>query len=139
MAALERFSQMVEKFSSSADFVCVYIAEAHPAEKRHFGGNYDINTHNAFEDRMAAAKVFVGEFDELVEKRKELASSQEHGLNARMVDVVVDPMEDEANRKYAALPERLFGIIGGKVGYVGDLGPYGYDIDQLEEWIQKVI
>ena len=56
-----------------------------------------------------------------------------------MVDVVVDPMEDEANRKYAALPERLFGIIGGRVGYVGDLGPYGYDIDQLEEWIQKVI
>ena len=77
---------MVEKFSSSADFVCVYIAEAHPAEKRHFGGNYDINTHKAFEDRMAAAKVFVGEFDELVQKRKELASSEARGtpVNIRL-------------------------------------------------------
>lgn len=132
MAALERFSQMVEKFSASADFVCVYIAEAHPAEKRHFGGNYDIRTHRGFEDRMAAAKVFLDEFDELVDQK--FAS-----LKDVAIDVVVDPMEDEANRKYAALPERLFGIIGGKVGYVGDVGPYGYNIDELEEWIQKVV
>lgn len=55
------------------------------------------------------------------------------------IPVVVDPMSDEANRRYAALPERLFGIIGGKVGYAGDVGPYGYDIDAVEEWIQKVL
>jgi len=131
MAALERFSQMVEKFSASADFVCVYIAEAHPAEKRHFGGNYDINTHAAFSDRLAAAHVFLREFDELLQKKFPALDVD--------VEVVVDPMEDEANRKYAALPERLFGIIGGKVGYVGAVGPYGYDIDELEEWIQKVL
>lgn len=132
MAALERFSQMVEKFSASADFVCVYIAEAHPAEKAHFGGNYDIRTHRGFDERMTAAKVFVDEFDELVEKK--FAALKEVDI-----DVVVDPMDDEANRKYAALPERLFGIIGGKVGYAGDVGPYGYDIDEIEEWIQKVV
>jgi len=132
MAALERFSQMVEKFSASADFVCVYIAEAHPAEKGHFGGNYDIRTHAGFDDRMAAARVFLQEFDELLETRFP-------SLKDVRIDVVVDPMEDEANRKYAALPERLFGIIGGKVGYVGDVGPYGYDIDEMEGWIQKVV
>jgi len=132
MAALERFSQMVEKFSSSADFVCVYIAEAHPAEKKHFGGNYDIRTHEGFDDRMAAANVFVSEFDDLLQKK--FAS-----LKDVDVPVVVDPMTDEANRKYAALPERLFGIVGGKVGYAGDVGPYGYDIDAVEEWIQKVL
>jgi len=132
MAALERFSQMVEKFSASADFVCVYIAEAHPAEKAHFGGNYDIRTHAGFDDRMAAARVFLQEFDELL--RTKFPS-----LKDVSIDVVVDPMEDEANRKYAALPERLFGIIGGKVGYVGDVGPYGYDIDEIEAWIQKVV
>jgi len=132
MAALERFSQMVEKFSASADFVCVYIAEAHPAEKQHFGGNYDIRTHQGFQDRMAAANVFVGEFEELI--RSKFAS-----LKDVDIPVVVDPMSDEANRRYAALPERLFGIIGGKVGYAGDVGPYGYDIDAVEEWIQKVL
>lgn len=132
MAALERFSQMVEKFSASADFVCVYIAEAHPAEKKHFGGNYDIRTHQGFQDRMAAANVFVGEFEELIQNK--FAS-----LKDVDIPVVVDLMSDEANRKYAALPERLFGIIGGKVGYAGDVGPYGYDIDAVEEWIQKVL
>jgi len=132
MAALERFSQMVEKFSASADFVCVYIAEAHPAEKAHFGGNYDIRTHAGFNDRMAAAKVFVQEFDELIEKKFPALKNVD-------VEIVVDPMEDEANRKYAALPERLFGVIGGKVGYAGDVGPYGYRIEELEEWIQKVV
>jgi len=132
MAALERFSQMVEKFSASADFACVYIAEAHPAEKKHFGGNYDISTHRAFDERLAAANVFVREFDELLENK--FAS-----LKDVEVPVLVDLMSDEANRKYAALPERLFGIIGGKIGYVGDVGPYGYDIDAVEEWIQKLL
>lgn len=131
MAALERFSQMVEKLSSSADFVCVYIAEAHPAEKKHFGGNYDIQTHKGFEDRLQAASVFQKEFDELI--RNKFAS-----LKDVDVPVVVDLMTDDANRKYAALPERLFGILNGKVGYAGDVGPYGYDIDAVEEWIQKV-
>ena len=122
---------MVEKFSSSADFACVYIAEAHPAEKRHFGGNYDIETHKAFDDRFKAANVFVREFDELL--RSKFAS-----LKDVEVPTFVDLMADEANKKYAALPERLFGVIGGKIGYAGDLGPYGYDIDAVEEWIQKV-
>jgi len=131
MAALERFSQMVEKFSSSADFVCVYIAEAHPAEKRHFGGNFDIRTHEGFADRKAAADVFLAEFDQLVDTKFP-------ALKDVFVDVVVDPMSDEANRKYAALPERLFGIVDGKVGYAGDLGPYGYRIEEVEDWIRKV-
>jgi len=131
MAALERFSQMVEKFSWTADFVCVYIAEAHPAETRHFAGNYDIRTHEGFVDRMAAANIFVEEFDQLIETKFP-------ALKEVRVDVVVDSMEDEANRKYAALPERLFGIIGGKVGYAGEVGPYGYRIEEVEEWLQKV-
>jgi len=131
MAALERFSQMVEKFSSAADFMCVYIAEAHPAELKHFGGNYDISTHRGLEDRMAAASIFLGEYDDLLRKKFPTLEDVE-------IPVVVDSMTDEANKKYAALPERLFGIIEGKVGYVGDVGPIGYDIDAVEEWIQKV-
>ena len=121
---------MVESFSAVADFVCVYIAEAHPAETKHFGGNYDIRTHAGFDDRMAAAKIFVHEFDELLERK--FAS-----LKGVSIEVVVDSMEDDANRKYAAMPERLFGIVDGRVGYVGDVGPYGYDIAQVEDWLRK--
>jgi len=130
MAALDRFSQLVENYSDIADFACVYIAEAHPAEKKHFGGNFDIPTHKAFEDRLQAANVFASEFDDLIEKKYPSLKEVE-------IDVLVDHMEDEANVKYAAIPERLFAIVNGYVEYAGDVGPYGYDIDQLEEWLKK--
>jgi len=130
MAALERFSQLVENSSATADFVCVYIAEAHPSERNHFSGNFDINTHEAFHDRFEAAQVFVREFDDLIAKKFPSLKEVE-------IDVVVDNMQDEANLLYGAIPERLFGVVDGKVEYVGDVGPYGYDIDEIEEWMKK--
>ena len=164
-----RFSQLVENFSSSADFVFVYIAEAHPAEQQHFGGNYDIATHRQLDERLEAANIFMKEVDpimgknemrklfasknvfeaaddELLERSVEMEKEEEEEkvevANEKqletVVDVLVDLMEDEANRKYAAFPERLYGILDGKVGYVGDVGPSGYDIEELKAWLKKI-
>ena len=38
MAKLEKFKQIICDFSDKADFVIVYIEEAHAAEKGHFQG-----------------------------------------------------------------------------------------------------
>ena len=45
MAKLGQFGKMTAKFSSSADFVTVYISEAHPSEEANFSGNIDISQH----------------------------------------------------------------------------------------------
>lgn len=40
-------------------------------------------------------------------------------------------------KAYAALPERLYVILDGKVEMVGGVGPYLYDIDALRRWISS--
>ena len=48
---LEEFSSIRKNFSKLADFVTIYIAEAHPAERGHFTNNYDVDTHRNMGDR----------------------------------------------------------------------------------------
>ena len=52
----------------------------------------------------------------------------------------LDCMEDEAEKKYAGWPERLY-VIGtnGKVAYAGDMGPMGFNPDSWEEALNKQI
>ena len=45
--------------ADSADFLLVYIEEAHPANKNHFAENIDVSEHKSMEDRIAAAKMLV--------------------------------------------------------------------------------
>jgi len=120
---------MVESFSDVADFALVYISEAHPAETKHFGGNYEITTHLDMKDRLSAARFLSEEVEGLSQKYPKIKD----------VPILVDQMDNVANRKYAAMPERLFGILNGRVEYVGDVGPYGYDLRALQQWIQKLV
>ena len=55
MANLGKFGALRTKFAGLADFVTIYIAEAHPAERKHFSGNFDIATHESMQERIAAA------------------------------------------------------------------------------------
>ncbi len=53
------------------------------------------------------------------------------------VPMLLDTMANEAEEAYAAWPERLW-VIGadGKVAYKGDMGPQGFDPEQVEAWLQ---
>lgn len=126
MANLDKFGKLRENFSGVADFVTVYIAEAHPAERGHFrvggeGGNYDIDTHANIADRLAAAT-----------KLKEEAGEALKGCK-----ILVDPMDDRANIAYAALPERLYVVQDGQIVYQGGLGPFDYKIPEVETFLAK--
>ena len=46
-------------------------------------------------------------------------------------------MEDQANKNYGALPERLYIILNGKFEYIGDPGPLGYKVNEVDEWLSK--
>jgi len=120
MANLENFNALRRKFSGLADFANVYIEEAHPMERPNFTGNIEIATHEALEDRIEAARVLQSHMD-----------SNEDNI------ILVDTMDNTASKAYAALPERLYGILDGKVVYEGKMGPFGYSLAELESYLSE--
>ena len=112
---------MVSKYSDEAvDFLVVYIQEAHPLDEWYFDfENNKRYNHKTLEDRLEA-----GEFLTEIVKN---------------VPVVVDNMEDGNCTAYGARPERLFIIDNGKVAYGGGIGPWYYDLDDMEKSLKKLL
>jgi len=130
MANLGKFGSLRQNFSQVADFVTIYIAEAHPSDRGHFktggtdGGQFgqiDTATHASLQDRLNAAL-----------KLKEKAASFLEGC-----PIMVDPMDDRANKAFAALPERIYVVLDGHIAYQGGLGPFDYKIEEVEKFLAK--
>uniref|UniRef100_A0A673M7L6 Iodothyronine deiodinase n=1 Tax=Sinocyclocheilus rhinocerous TaxID=307959 RepID=A0A673M7L6_9TELE len=94
---LDEFKQLVKDFSDVADFLVVYLAEAHATDAWAFANNIDISVHKTLEERLAAARTLVKEDP--------------------LCPVVVDEMTNITASKYGALPERLYVIQSGNVFY----------------------
>ncbi|XP_042219572.1 type I iodothyronine deiodinase-like [Homarus americanus] len=110
--------QLRERYSSVADFVVVYTAEAHPTDGWVFEGNVEVANHRSLEERYAAAEKLL-EF-----------SPQE-------CEVLVDRLDDAASKQYAALPERLYIVQDGVVFYKGGRGPFEYKMNEVEDFLKK--
>lgn len=115
---LEEFKQLVKDFRDVADFLVVYIAEAHSTDGWAFTNNLDINQHRSLEERLSAAEI-------LVQKQP-------------LCPVVVDEMTNVAAIKYGAMPERLYVLQAGKVVYKGKMGPWGYDPLEVRTFLEKM-
>lgn len=115
---LEEFKQLVKDFRDVADFLVVYIAEAHSTDGWAFTNNLDINQHRSLEERLSAAQI-------LVQKEP-------------LCPVVVDEMTNVAAIKYGAMPERLYVLQAGKVVYKGNMGPWGYDPLEVRTFLEKM-
>lgn len=116
MAKFGEFCKMASSFSDVADFVTVYIEEAHPTDGWAFSNNREINTHRTIQDRIQAAKMLL----------------EDHSTS---FPVVCDTMKEEANMAYGGLYERLFIIKDGKIAYEGGRGPRLYFLNEVEEWL----
>lgn len=108
---------MIARFGHVADFLIVYIAEAHPSDGWKFKHNFDIDNHKRIQDRMKAVETL----------RKQQSSCE----------VVADDISNDLNYKYGAMYERLFIVLNGKVVYLGQRGPQGYHLEEVEEWLTK--
>ena len=123
-----RFKRLCESdLSDSADFLVVYIEEAHPAEKKHYLKQIDIETHKSLDDRISAAENLIKE------------SCDDGDDEDFPAPIVVDTMDNEANHAYGALPDRLYIVKDGKIAYVGGQGPYGYNLKETEERLRELI
>ena len=80
--------------------------------------NVSIPTHRTLEDRCKAAQLMMNS-------------------TAFHCPVVVDNMEDTANKAYAGMPIRLYILKGQTVEYAGGVGPTFYCLDEVKEWLQR--
>jgi hypothetical protein len=106
---------MWEAYHEVADFLAVYISEAHATNEWPLGRRVCIAQHETIEERIAAAQSY----------RSDMAAK---------VPMVVDTMSNSFNSQYNVWPERLFIINNGVVEYVADLY-----IDQRIPWLYQVL
>jgi len=54
--------------------------------------------------------------------------------------VLVDDMQDSVAKAYNAMPDRLFIVkADGTIGYRGNRGPRGFDVDEMEKALVKLL
>lgn len=112
---------MFTRHAADAEFLFVYIREAHPADS------------NWADDTIAVA-------DPTTQAgRGEVASTCCSKLELTL-PTVVDDLEDTVNQRYRAWPERIY-VIGkdGKIAYKGALGPFGFKPEEAERALEKLL
>ena len=118
MAAFDNVCQMAVDNTDLADFVVVYIEEAHPTDGWAVPDNVPISQHRTLEERLTAAA---------------LLTTSSHPAN---MTVVADTMSNELNLAYGAFPDRLYIIHNGTVAYEGEPGPFRFRSEPVASWLQ---
>lgn len=118
MTRLSAFGRVMRQYADIADFLVVYIEEAHPSDGWvSSDAPYQIPKHRCIEDRLRAAQLMLTEVP---------GSS-----------VVVDNMDNSSNAAYGAYFERLYIVRDERVVYQGGRGPEGYRIAELKSWLEQ--
>ena len=112
---------MYEAHKDQVAFYLVYIREAHPIDGQlpmEFG---------MIEDPIT------------IQERTKVAKRCVAGMELSM-PALVDKMDDAVNMAYHGWPERLY-LVGkdGKVAYAGGPGPFGFEPDELDAAIRKLL
>ncbi len=116
---------MYARYRDRVDFYAVYIREAHPTDGWSMESNDRVGVkvaqHKTAVDRSQAAA---------------LCSS----VLAMSIPMLVDTIDDSANRAYSGFPDRLYMIDrNGKVAYKGGRGPFGYKPRELEQTLVMML
>ncbi|MCU0721228.1 MAG: deiodinase family protein, partial [Pirellula sp.] len=111
--------RLYEKYKGRAQFVMVYVREAHPTDGWKMQANtrvgVAVNQPTSFEDRENVASQFCERLDP-------------------KIPVVVDEVNDPTGHAYSGMPARLY-IVNpdGKVAYKSGRGPFGFKPLELEQ------
>jgi type I thyroxine 5'-deiodinase len=104
------------------DFVTLYIKEAHPTDEWQMPSN-ETEDVCYLQPRTTAQRV-------------EIAADFTQRFHYD-IPMLVDPIENEANRLYAGWPERLYVVEDGVVRYKGGTGPFNFAPEELEAWLKE--
>lgn len=115
--------KLYETHKDRAEFLFVYIREAHPSDE----WQMDVN----LRDKVVFEQPIT--FD----ARQKVAQSCSTALKLTM-PCVVDDMNNTVDDAYAAWPERLFVVdTEGRIAFAGAQGPFGFKPDELGAWLDK--
>jgi hypothetical protein len=103
-------------------FLVIYIREAHPTDEWLVESNEHDNVLYAQPTTLA--------------ERTEVASACALRLDLT-TPILIDDLENSTDRKYYALPDRLY-LVGrdGRIVYRGMPGPFGFIVAELEQAIE---
>lgn len=112
---------MFTRHRDDAEFLLVYIREAHPSDSNWADLTFPIADPKTLEERNAVA----------TRCRTKLSLS---------LPAVVDDLDDAVNQRYHAWPERIY-VIGrdGKIAYKGAIGPFGFKPDEAEKALEALL
>lgn len=116
---------MRTKYEGRANFLIVYIKEAHPEDEWQQDANVEagiiFNQPETTQERMEMAQTFV-------EK-----------MNVK-IPILVDEIANPVNACYAAWPERLYVVSqDGVIVYKNDVGPAGFKPEELDEFLDSYL
>ena len=114
---------MKRTYGDRADFVTIYIKEAHPTDEWQMDSNVKENVcypqPKNTRQRVAIANDFVRRFD-------------------YPIPLLVDSTENEAEIAYAGWPERFYIVDRrGIIVYKGEPGPFGFHPEEVEAWLKE--
>lgn len=126
-----KFDRLAGKYQERADFFYVYIAEAHPSDgwtmekmpggvAEMLGGKPVPKMPTTSEERCKTAKAW-------------------HDSVSTDVPLLVDPISNRVNDAFSARPERLYILLEDTVVYQGGPGPFEYNIDQMQKYLESFI
>jgi Iodothyronine deiodinase len=113
--------QIYNDYKDHADFLTVYVREAHPTDEWQMKSNLKDDVCYAqpktLEQRVAIANDFVKRFQ-------------------YPLPFGIDTMNNAANDAYAAWPERLYIVDeSGHIAYRGGMGPFHYHPGEVRDWL----
>lgn len=122
---LPAFRRLVEDFSDVADFLLVYIDEAHPSDgwvAPPMGPySFNIRKHQNLEERLRAACTLI-----------------KHFPLPPQCQLVADCMDNNANIAFGVSNERVCIVQQRKTVYLGGKGPFFYNLNEVRQWLEQV-
>jgi len=110
-------NRLQESFKDIANFVAVYISEAHAQDEWPLGRKVCVNQHKTLEERLAVAKAFQKDYN-------------------FQIPILVDTIDNNFDKLYSSWPERFYIIEHGKMELVGyPSTEFGYDRVILTIWL----
>jgi Iodothyronine deiodinase len=115
--------QLYEDYKEHADFLTVYVREAHPTDE------WQMKSNLKDKDDVCYAQ------PKTLEQRLVIANDFTKRFKFPL-PFGIDDMSNAANDAYAAWPERLYVIDeSGHIAYRGGMGPFNYNPAEVREWL----
>lgn len=130
-------SNLLEKYKSKAEFVIVYVSEAHPSDGWKLGHKFScIKQHQTLNDRLQAARLMIEE-DE-----KNFKCLTSDLSDTEKVRVVLDNMDNTFALSFKTGPIRAFALEEGRMSWAGPniihlmSNPQELMTDKIETWLR---